>query len=140
MATLPRIVLSRVDRDHLDRVLENAGGRRDLERLREEIERAEIVEPDEVPADVVTMNSTVRFSDEETGEEREMTLVFPAFADVDAGRVSVLAPVGSALLGLSVGDSIDWPMPSAGERTLRVIAITYQPEAAGADLGMAPER
>jgi regulator of nucleoside diphosphate kinase len=99
--------------------------------LREEIERAEIVEPEDVPRDVVTMNSVVRFVDEESNRESEVTLVFPGQADVESDRISVLAPVGSALLGLAVGDSIHWPLPNARTRRLRVVAVTYQPEAAG---------
>jgi regulator of nucleoside diphosphate kinase len=77
------------------------------------------------------MNSVVRFADEESGKESEVTLVFPGSADVEKQRISVLAPIGSALLGLSVGDSIDWPLPDARTRRLRVVAVTYQPEAAG---------
>jgi regulator of nucleoside diphosphate kinase len=129
--SLPRVVLSRFDRDRLERLLEKVGRRPDLDALREEIERAEIVEPEAVPRDVVTMNSVVRFVDEDSGSESEVKLVFPGHADVEANRISVLAPIGSALLGLSVGDSIDWPLPQGRRRRLRVVAITYQPEAAG---------
>jgi regulator of nucleoside diphosphate kinase len=131
MSTLPRIVLSRFDQERLERLLDKVGPRPDLDALREEIERAEIVEPEAVPGNVVTMNSVVRFFDEESGRESEVTLVFPGHADVESNRISVLAPVGSALLGLSVGDSIDWPLPNARSRRLRVVAVTYQPEAAG---------
>jgi len=131
MARLPRIVLSRFDRDRLERLLEKVGPRADLDALREEIERAEVVEPEAMPRDVVTMNSVVRFVDEESGRESEIVLVFPGHADVESRRISVLAPVGSALLGLSVGDSIDWPLPNGRTRRLRVVAVAYQPEAAG---------
>jgi len=131
MASLPRIVLSRFDYERLTRLLDKIGSRPDLESLREEIERAEIVDPADVPGNLVTMNSVVRFVDEESGKESEVTLVFPGHADVESQRISVLAPIGSALLGLSVGDSIDWPMPGARTRRLRVVAVTYQPEAAG---------
>lgn len=131
MTSLPRIVLSRVDRERLELLLRKVGPRPDLDALREEIERAEIVEPDAVPRDVVTMNSVVRFVDEESRRESEVTLVFPGHADAASHRVSVLAPVGSALLGLSVGDTIHWPLPNDRTRRLRVVAVTYQPEAAG---------
>jgi regulator of nucleoside diphosphate kinase len=131
MSTLPRIVLSRFDQERLERLLDKVGPRPDLDALREEIERAEIVEPEAVPRNVVTMNSRVRFVDEESNRESEVTLVFPGQADIESDRISVLAPVGSALLGLSVGDSIHWPLPNARKRRLRVIAVTYQPEAAG---------
>lgn len=131
MSTPPRIVLSRFDHKRLDQLLEKLGPRPELDALREELERAEIVEPEAVPNDLVTMNSTVRFTDEETGKESEITLVFPGSADVDRKRISVFAPLGSALLGLSIGDSIDWPVPNGRARRLRVVGITYQPEAAG---------
>jgi regulator of nucleoside diphosphate kinase len=131
MSNLPRIVLSRFDQERLERLLQKVGPRPDLDALREEIERAEIVEPEAVPRDVVTMNSVVRFVDEDSGRESAVKLVFPGHADVESDRISVLAPVGSALLGLSVGDSIDWPVPNARTRRLRVVAVTYQPEAAG---------
>jgi regulator of nucleoside diphosphate kinase len=131
MSTLPRIVLSRFDHERLERLLDKVGPRPDLDALREEIERAEIVEPESVPRNVVTMNSVVQFVDEESGRESEVKLVFPGHADVESHRISVLAPVGSALLGLSVGLSIDWPLPNGRTRRLRVVAVTYQPEAAG---------
>jgi regulator of nucleoside diphosphate kinase len=131
MSPLPRVVLSRFDHERLERLLERVGPRPDLDALREEIERAEIVEPEAVPRTVVTMNSVVRFVDEESGKESEIKLVFPGHADVESNRISVLAPVGSALLGLSVGDSIGWPLPNGRTRRLRVVAVTYQPEAAG---------
>jgi regulator of nucleoside diphosphate kinase len=131
MTTLPRIVLSRFDHERLERLLDKVGPRPDLEALRAEIERAEIVEPEAVPASLVTMNSVVRFVDEDSGRESEVKLVFPGHADVESHRISVLAPVGSALLGLSVGDSLDWPLPEGRTRRLRVVAVTYQPEAAG---------
>ena len=131
MSTLPRIVLSRFDHKRLDQLLEKLGPRPELDALREELERAEIVEPEAVPNDLVTMNSTVRFTHEEAGKERPVPLAFPGSADVDRKRISVFAPLGSALLGLSIGDSIDWPVPNGRARRLRVVGITYQPEAAG---------
>lgn len=131
MSAKPRIILSRFDQERLERLLDKVGPRPDLDALREEIERAQVVEPESVPGNVVTMNSVVRFVDEESGLESEVKLVFPGHADVESHRISVLAPVGSALLGLSVGDSIDWPLPNGRTRRMRVLALTYQPEAAG---------
>ena len=84
-----------------------------------------------MPADVVTMNSTVDCIDDISGDTHPVTLVYPRDADAAAGRVSVLAPVGSALLGLSVGQQIDWQAPGGRALRLRVVAIRYQPEAAG---------
>lgn len=95
------------------------------------LDRPEIGEPEEIPPNRVTMNSCVRFVDVGSKREHEVTLVFSGHANVETNRISVLAPVGSALLGLSVGDSIKWPLPNARSRRLRVVAVTYQPEAAG---------
>ena len=99
------------------------------EALRAELDRAEVREPRDMPADVITMNSTARFVDEAGGDEHEMTLVYPRDAGAP-GTVSVLAPVGSALLGLRVGQRIDWVGPGGRPLRLRVLSIAYQPEAA----------
>jgi regulator of nucleoside diphosphate kinase len=127
----PQIVLSRFDQERLEKLLAKVGARPDLDALRAEIDRAEVVEPEQIPPNRVTMNSRVRFVDEKSKDEHEITLVFPAHADVEKNRISVLAPVGSALLGISVGDTIEWPLPNGRSRRLRVVAVTYQPEAAG---------
>ena len=74
------------------------------------------------------MNSRVLFENETTGERREVTLVYPSDADIDAGKISVLVPVGTALLGLRVGQSIDWTLPSGEKHRYRVIDVPYQPE------------
>ena len=96
-----------------------------------ELERADVVESRDIPPDVVTMNSRVAFEDVANGKLTEVTIVFPQDADVQAGKVSVLAPVGTALLGLTEGDSIVWPFPDGSSRCLRVVAVTFQPEAEG---------
>lgn len=100
--------------------------------LEEEVERAHIFPQDKIPADVVTMNSRVRCSDLDSGEVSELTLVYPQDADIEQGRVSVLAPMGAALIGLRRGQSIEWQLPTSGrKRRLKVTAVLYQPEAAG---------
>lgn len=99
--------------------------------LLDELQRAEVLAPEEMPADVVTMNSTVTCVDETTGAEHQFTLSFPHEANVNEGRVSVMAPAGSALIGLSVGQHIDWRRPDGGMLRLRLTGIRYQPEAAG---------
>ena len=96
--------------------------------LREELLRANVVEPEEIGPDIVTMNSTVRFVDEEAGKEYELTLVYPDQAGVP-GNVSIFAPVGSALLGLAVGQSIEWQVPGGRQLRLRVDSVVNQPEA-----------
>jgi len=128
----PSIVMSRLDYDRIEALLEGANERGiDTASLEAEMERADVVEPAQMPGDVISMNSTARFVDESSGEERELTLVYPRDATGEPGRVSILAPVGSALLGLRVGQSIDWPMPGNRTLSLRVLSIKYQPEAAG---------
>lgn len=133
MARAPTIYLTQDDLDRLLDLLEayaaGAGGRR-FERLEAELARARVVPPDQMPKDVVTMNSRVVFENEETGERREITLVYPKDADIDAGKVSILVPVGTALLGLRVGQSIDWTLPSGQKHRYRVIAVPYQPQMA----------
>ncbi len=104
--------------------------RDDLKRLEGELGRAIVVDPKDVPPNVVTMNSQVYLEDLETGEESVYTLVFPQDANLSAGKISILAPVGTGMLGYSVGDTFEWPVPE-GVRKLEIIKILYQPEAAG---------
>lgn len=91
--------------------------------LLEEVERARIVEPQDVPAKVVTMGASVRFRDDATGAERTVALVYPGEQDIELGRISVLTPVGAALIGLSEGQSIAWRTPSGEERSLTVLSV-----------------
>jgi regulator of nucleoside diphosphate kinase len=129
-----KIVVTEQDLERLTRLVESHGSRRDAEAvalLEEELGRATVVDSTAIAPDIVTMNSRVGFEDLDDGEEVELTLVYPKDADVDEGKVSVLAPIGSALLGLSIGQSIRWPLPGGGSRHLRVVGVTYQPEAAG---------
>lgn len=83
-----------------------------------------------IPHNVVTMNSRVRLKDMETDEEKIYTLVFPSDADIERYRISILAPIGTAILGYRAGDTVDWLVP-AGKRKVRIQEILYQPEAAG---------
>lgn len=93
-----------------------------LKRLEAELERAHVVPEHELPADVITMNSTVELEDLEDGERLTYTLVFPEQADVDHGRISILAPLGSAMLGYRVGDEFEWPVPG-GKIRVRVLRL-----------------
>ena len=131
--TKPEIIISSLDADRLYALMESLpansfAGEKELEA---ELGRANIVEPHEVPATVVTMNSTVNFVVESTGEEFTLTLVYPKNIDSIGDKISILAPVGSALLGLSQGDQIEWPKPSGGLVTVTIKEVTYQPERAG---------
>jgi len=120
------IVIRADDLERLENLLATTGRWRDggpLQDLQDEIERAQVVAPEQLPPDVVAMNSCVRFVDERSGVEESLTLVYPVDADAALGRVSVLAPVGSALLGLRVGQRIEWVMPNGDTRQLRVVAV-----------------
>ncbi len=133
MSTRPEIQISSRDVDRLERLMESLPrdafpGRAELE---EELARAEIVDPEEVPPTVVTMNSTVRFRVAATGETFTLTLVYPKDVDASGQTISILAPVGSALLGLSQGEEIEWPKPGGGELRVRIEEVVYQPERAG---------
>jgi regulator of nucleoside diphosphate kinase len=108
----------------------NDANRLYLDRLEGELERAEVVDPIDIPKDVVTMRSTVRLKDLDNGKKMVYSLVFPNEADVDEGKISVLAPVGTAMIGYRAGDVIEWEVPS-GLRRLKVEEIIYQPEASG---------
>ncbi len=101
-----------------------------LEHLEEELDRAIIVPSREIPSDVVTMNSEVRVKDMDSGKEMTFRLVFPGEADYERGNLSILAPIGTALIGYRKGDTIAWKVP-AGVRRLRILEGVYQPEAAG---------
>jgi len=94
-----------------------------LRKLRDELDRATVVDPAAIPADVVTMDSAVEFEDLETGEIEEYTITFPELADVDAGRISILAPIGTALIGCLAGNVINWSTPG-GVRRLKVRRVT----------------
>ncbi len=132
MSSKPSIVVSRLDLERIEALLERMPPAQaaQYDALRDELDRAEVVEPTAMPADVVTMNSVVTFKDESVGEELTVSLVYPSAVRVD-GAVSILAPVGSALLGLTKGQQIDWPTTDGRQRRLRVLDIAYQPEAAG---------
>jgi regulator of nucleoside diphosphate kinase len=134
MSEQPTIYLTQNDLDRLLDLVEaysaGSGGRR-FGQLESELIRAVVVPKEQIPKDVVTMNSRVIFENETTGERREIKLVYPRQADIDAGKISILVPVGTALLGLRVGQAIDWELPSGEIHRYRVVAVPYQPESAG---------
>ncbi len=131
MNNKPNIILTKNDLERLERLIDktptsqfpNKAG------LEAELERAEVVEPENIPNTVVTMNSTVRFLELPDAGEFSRTLVFPKDAGAE-GTVSIFAPVGIAILGLSVGDEIEWPNPKGKTLTVRIKEIVYQPEQA----------
>jgi regulator of nucleoside diphosphate kinase len=128
-----RIVLSKSDFDKLRSLVQgrHAGYSYDrpyLDKLEQELDRADIVDSYDMAADVVTMNSEVRLKDLDSGEERTLRLVFPSQARSN-NDVSVIAPIGTAMLGCRVGDVVEWEVPK-GIRRLLIREILYQPSAA----------
>lgn len=129
----PEIVVSSRDLERLEGMLFSpaARNRRDLDGLRDELERAEVLEPEQMPANVITMNSRARFREQPGGREYELTLVYPHEAGQDGSKVSVFSPAGSALLGLATGQSIDWKTDDGRTIHLEVLEVLSQPQAAG---------
>ena len=128
------LVVTTADFDRLQRLLESprywTADAALRHRLKEELGRGAVVEPGVVPRGVVTMHSKVRVRDLDEGDSETYTLVYPREADIDAGKLSVLAPLGTALLGTRVGQVVRYDAP-VGERQLKIEKILYQPEAAG---------
>ena len=116
-----------VDRASSDHRLDRSS----LGKLRAELQKARLVSAENVPEDLVTMNSVVRLRDLDTDEVEVYELVYPTEADIELNRVSVLAPIGLALLGYRAGDVIEWPVP-VGIRRIQVEELLHQPESAEA--------
>lgn len=129
------IYVTRFDMDRLTELIDGLRGvpkanQANLDLLEKELYRAVLVEPQEIPCDTVTMNSRVSVTDVASGEKATYMLVFPSAANIATGKLSILAPLGTALLGYRTGEVVEWPVPS-GHRKLRIDEIVYQPEAAG---------
>ncbi|MBM3104920.1 nucleoside diphosphate kinase regulator [Pseudomonas sp. P66] len=135
MSTKPSIIVTRLDVQRLERLIDSLDEKMQdtpgVLALQDELDRAEQVGHEEVPAGVVTMNSRVHCREEASGKDYHLTLVYPKDANADEGKISILAPIGSALLGLSVGEQIDWPAPGGKTLKLKLLEVEYQPEAAG---------
>lgn len=135
MAQERSIFITQFDLDRLTRIIDAYSPQNDfdqdnMDRLVDDLERATIVDPKDIPANVVTMNSKLYLRDIDTRKEMTFTLVFPQEADVAQQKISVLAPVGSAVLGYKIGDTIEWKVPARIKR-LTIESVMYQPEAAG---------
>jgi len=129
------IYMTGYDKDRLTKLIEDiqdsdSQDKNYLTALQEELDHAKVVSSSDIPKDVITMNSQVCLVDQSTQKEEVLTLVFPQDADISQGRISVLAPIGTAMLGYRVDQVFQWKVP-VGERTLKVKEILYQPEAAG---------
>lgn len=127
-----RIILSTVDYQRLDSLFTSTlvkafYDKSYLKDLRTELDIAKIVAPRDVPSDVVTMNSTVQLRDMETKEIETYTLVYPKDANIAEGKLSILAPIGTAIIGYRIGNTIRWNVPS-GVSLWRIEGIVFQPE------------
>lgn len=131
MNSSPSITVTRPDLQRLEQLLDSLDEfGPGAQALQTELDRAEVVGQLQIPDSVVTMNSRVHCREEVSGKDYHLTLVYPQDAGGE-GTVSILAPVGSALLGLSVGQHIDWPAPGGKQLKLNLLAVEYQPEASG---------
>lgn len=128
---LPPITLNTVDAERLLRLADIARRRfpNTAEFLSREVERANVVSPSRMLPGVAAMGSEVEFRDDTTGQVRRVTLAYPHEADLDAGRISVLTPIGAALIGLSVSQSIEWETPLGERRSLTVLRVEPGPAA-----------
>lgn len=130
------IYISKTDRDRLGNLIELVRDRGDrsnlsyVNKLEDELEFAEVVAPEDIPADVITMRSKVRLKDLDTNEESVYSIVFPTEANADEGKISVLAPLATALLGYKRGATVKFHAPGRVRR-LQIMEILYQPESAG---------
>jgi len=121
---MPKMIyITEKDIDRLNIILMNIKDSPVVRKLQEELDRATILNPEEIPPDVVIMNSRVQFKTLETDSTSEITIVYPSDADSSQARVSILAPVGAALIGLRVGDEIEWALPTGLVRTFRILSV-----------------
>lgn len=129
------ITLTEMDYNRIHSLIEqqllNPTPNKEIAILEEEIEQARILDFPEIPTDLVTMNSKVKYQNVTDGKENEITIVYPKSADSSRGLVSVTAPLGMALLGLREEEEIDWAFPDGSVKRLKVLKIIYQPEANG---------
>ncbi|MFH4666532.1 nucleoside diphosphate kinase regulator [Vibrio cidicii] len=131
MTNKPSIIVSTLDMDRISTLLEKATQwSAELEKLEDELDRATVMTSSDMPSNVVTMNSTVCFKFVGSDNSMEKTLVYPDQVR-SSEDISIFAPVGSALLGLSVGQQLTWPMPGGQEKAIEIIDVVYQPERAG---------
>lgn len=136
MIQQPTIYITETDRDRLVNLIELARDQDDranlvyVGKLEDELEYADVVSSDDVPPDVITMRSTIKLKDLDTGEEKVYSIVFPSEANFDEGKISILAPLATALLGYKRGDTVEFAAP-ARLRRLQILEILYQPESSG---------
>jgi regulator of nucleoside diphosphate kinase len=136
MLTHETIVLTENDYSRLKQLLvelsrQSEGMQAGLETLEEILDLARVISPEKVPANTVTMNSRVMYEDVRSGEKGTVTIVYPADADVSTRKISILSPVGAALIGETQGAEVELPVPHGQTRCIRILDVLYQPEAEG---------
>ena len=132
MASKPNIIISEQDLHRLETMLEHQTVLTPtMKHLEDELARAEVVEPQNVPTDVVTMNAKVLITIAPATESTEITLVYPHDFKGEKGQVNIIAPIGAAILGLSEGQDIEWPQPDGHMVKVKIEKVLYQPEREG---------
>ena len=132
MASKPKIIISEQDLHRLETMLEHQTVLTPtMKHLEDELARAEVVEPKNVPTDVVTMNAKVLITIAPATESTEITLVYPHDFKGEKGQVNIIAPIGAAILGLSEGQDIEWPQPDGHMMKVKIEKVLYQPEREG---------
>ena len=132
---MSRLIINRLDYARIKKCISDASQWRTIrkeeaEKLLDELAAAKIVEPQDIPSDVVTMNSIVKLSFMNNDRRVQLQIVYPDQANLKNNKISILSPVATALIGYKAGDEIEWVVP-AGLTRIRIDEITYQPEAAG---------
>lgn len=130
MEQRPPIIINRLDAERLQRLIDSATDKEQAvaDLLDEELSRGEVLDPELIPDNVVSMNSRIRFTDLTRGRQMIRTLVYPHALETVDDAISVMAPIGAGLIGLKVGDVITWPIPNSATVQLRIDAILWQPE------------
>ena len=133
MGQHPPLVINRLDAERLQRLIDDASEKDQAvaDMLENELSRSVIVDPQEIPENVVSMNSQIQFTDLTRDKQMIRTLVYPHALSSTEDGLSVMAPIGASLIGLKVGDIIDWPLPNNSQTQLRIDAVIWQPEREG---------
>ena len=132
MVNKPNIIISEQDLNRLETMLEHQTVLTStMKHLEDELARAEVVEPQNVPSDVVTMNAKVLITVAPATESTEITLVYPHDFKGEKGQVNIIAPIGAAILGLAEGQDIEWPQPDGHMMKVKIEKVLYQPEREG---------
>jgi regulator of nucleoside diphosphate kinase len=132
---MTKLILNRLDFLRIQKSIDNAKlvksiNSAEAESLLHELNSATIVEPEEIPSNVVTMNSIVKISFLNSNQQTQFQIVYPQQANLKEKKISIFSPIATALIGYQVGDEVEWIVP-AGPTKIRIDEIIYQPESAG---------